>query len=110
MKVVISESRLEDIVFKYISKTIGEYRELHGEERYSPPPFKSSLEYYAGFYKDGEYTAIVTGSIMVITRDYYKTLLKLFSMTIGQADRYLLNYVNQYDLHQEIKRVSLFDN
>lgn len=106
MKYIINESRLDDIVTKYISKTIGEYKELHGEERYSPPPFKSSLDYYAGFYKYGEYTAIITTQTLVINSSYYKSIGKLFGINTFKVDRILLDFVNQYDHPLEIRYVS----
>lgn len=106
MKYIISESRLEDVVTKYIRKTIGEYRELHGEERFNPPPFSSSLAYYAGFYKDGEYTAIVTTGTLIINLSYYKSVKKLFNIGPYEMDRLLLDFVNQYDHPVEIDRVS----
>lgn len=98
MKYVINESRLDDIVTKYISKTIGEYREL-----------PNSNEYYAGFYKDGECNALFKDQTLILDYDYYYTMYKLFGVTDKKIlTMAILNYVNQYPHPKKIERATLF--
>lgn len=98
MKYIINESRLDDIVTKYISKTIGEYREL-----------PTNNNYYAGFYKDGECNALFKDQMVILDYDYYDTMYKLFGdSSVETLSKMILKFVNQYPHPDKIERVTLF--
>lgn len=111
MKYIISESKLEQVISKNIKRTLGEYRELHGDERYNPPPFELHVPFDYGFYKDGGYTAAmirVGGSVVLIIEESYINMIKtLFGLKDRDARDMIANVVKEYIHPYDIRRISI---
>lgn len=111
MKYIISESKLEQVISKNIKRTLGEYRELHGDERYNPTPFESKVPFDYGFYKDGQYTAvmlIVASSVVLVIEESYINMIKsLFGLKDMGAREMIAHIVEQYIHPYNIRKISI---